>query len=113
MEVEREYRKQQSAAGDLEGRVRDHIQVSLQERMQVLQEAERREMAAERVQAAAIEIEARLADSRAGGQAPVAHSTATRRRRWGDDSDTEEEGGRERSQRRPRGGRQNGTAMED
>jgi hypothetical protein len=112
-DVEREYRKQQLAADDLESRVRDHIQVSQQERMQQVQEAERREVAAEKVRAAAKEIEARLANTQAGGQAGGGHSPAPRRRRWGDDSDTEEEGGRERSQRRARGGRQNGTAMED
>ncbi len=113
MEVELEYRRQQRAADDVEGRVRDNLQVAQQERMQQVQEAERRETAMGKVRAAASEVEARLAGPPLEGQAVRRQSPGPRRRRWGDDSDTEDEGGRERSQRRARGGRHIGGAMED
>ncbi len=59
-EVEREFRRQQRAGEDLEGRVRDNLQVAQQERMQQVQEAERRQMAMARVSEAARGVEARL-----------------------------------------------------
>ncbi len=162
-EVEREFRRQQRAGEDLEGRVRDNLQVEQQERMQQLQEAERRETARTRVLMAAREVEARLAGV---GQGRLAHgpqgadgtgemgiqlvptfgptgqrldeqqhllraaavgggaaegleaamrrpSVPRRRPRWGDESEAEEEGGRERSQRGARGARLGRGAMED
>ncbi len=160
-EVEREFRRQQLAGQDLESRVRDHRQVEQQERMQQLQEAERREAAKLRVAQAAREIEARCegagemasrgpagpavvgeADSQAvptfgptgqrldeqqhllraaaaGAAAERCGSTVRppsvprRKTRWGDESEAEEEGGRERSQRGTRGPRAARGAMED
>ncbi len=162
-EVEREFRRQQRAGEDLEGRVRDNLQVAQQERMQQLQEAERREMAMARVSEAAREVEARRggavegmeardqpgasAAGEAGSQsvptfgptgqrldeqqhllrAAAAGAAAAERRgaavrppsvprrrtRWGDESEAEEEGGRERSQRGARGTRSGKGAMED
>ncbi len=112
--MEREFRKQQKAGEDLEGRVRDNLQTAQQERMQQLQEAERRETAAEKVRLAAQEVEARLASI--SQEAAAGHRRSLgqgRGRRWGDDSEPEEEGGRERSQRGARAARPGGGAMEE
>ncbi len=159
-EVERQYQKQQLAAHDLESRVRDHRQIEQQERMQQLQEAERREAAKFKVAQEAREIEARIEAAEAAPRGPVLPavgveagsqavptygptgqrldeqqhllraaaagaaaersgptvrppSVPRRRTRWGEESESEEEGGRERSQRGARGPRPSRGAMED
>ncbi len=155
-EVEREFREQQRAGADLESRVRDAFQVAEQERMQQMQDSERKEMAMANAVAAAREIEARLAGGPGGagargapsqtgegevhlvptfgptgqrldeqqqllrvaaagvaaeraGVAARVPSIPRRRTRWGEDSEEEEEGARERSQRGARAPRRGAT----
>ncbi len=160
-EVEREFRRQQRAGEDLESRVRDHLQVAEQERMQQVQEAERRETARAKAAAAARELEATLAGgpgeaaprgatvpctgdgegqlaptygptgqrldeqqlllrvaaagaaAERAGMAARPPSVPRRKTRWGDDSEVEEDGARERSQRGARGQRGVRGAMEN
>ncbi len=162
-EVERAFSQVRRAGDDLEGRVRDNLQIAQQERMQQQQEAERKEagIAIAEVAEVAMEIEARrgcgldgrLPKDQAGaigsgdmaaclpptfgptgqrldeqqcllraaaagaaaerGEAPMRPPSVPRRRpRWGEESEEEDEGARERSQRGGRASRLGRAAME-